>query len=46
MKIEIKVNGKRERREVPPSRTLLELVREDLGLTGTKAYCHSGICGA
>ena len=46
MKIELTVNGKRERREVPPSRTLLELVREDLGLTGTKAYCHSGICGA
>ena len=46
MRIELTVNGKREQREVPPSRTLLELVREDLGLTGTKAYCHSGVCGA
>ena len=46
MNIELTVNGRRERREVIPSRTLLELVREDLGLTGTKAYCHSGICGA
>ena len=46
MNIELTVNGRRERREVPPSRTLLELVRDDFGLTGTKAYCHSGICGA
>ena len=46
MKITISINGKREQREIEPSRTLLELVREDFGLTGTKAYCHSGICGA
>ena len=46
MKITSSINGKREQREIEPSRTLLELVREDFGLTGTKAYCHSGICGA
>ena len=46
MRIELSVNGKRERREVAPSRTLLELVRDDLGLTGTKVYCNSGVCGA
>ena len=46
MRIELTVNGKREGREVEPSRTLLELLREDLKLTGTKAYCYSGVCGA
>ncbi len=46
MQIELTVNGKRERRDVAPQRTLLELLREDLKLTGTKAYCYSGVCGA
>ena len=46
MKIELTLNGEPVRREVPPWRTLLELLRDDLGLTGTKGYCYSGICGA
>lgn len=31
---------------VEPDRTLLEVLREELGLTGTKAVCEMGDCGA
>lgn len=40
------VNGKRRRVRVEPHRTLLELLREDLGMTGTKHGCETGACGA
>ena len=44
--LELTVNGRRVRRELPGSRTLLELLREDLRLTGTNLACDTGDCGA
>ncbi|MDP8205292.1 MAG: (2Fe-2S)-binding protein [Candidatus Electryonea clarkiae] len=40
------VNGIKHEVAVEPRRTLLELIREDLGLTGTKKGCGIGDCGA
>ncbi len=40
------VNGARTALEIPSSRSLLEFVREDLGLKGTKEGCGEGECGA
>ncbi len=40
------VNDRRVAREVAGSRTLLQLLREDLGLTGTNLSCDTGDCGA
>ncbi len=36
----------REIQNVPPTRTLLQLIREDLHLCGTKEGCNEGDCGA
>jgi xanthine dehydrogenase small subunit len=36
----------REIENVPPTRTLLQLIREDLNLKGTKEGCNEGDCGA
>jgi carbon-monoxide dehydrogenase small subunit len=44
--LELTVNGRRVRRDVPGSRTLLELLRGDLRLTGTNLACDTGDCGA
>ncbi|MBM4398497.1 MAG: (2Fe-2S)-binding protein [Deltaproteobacteria bacterium] len=44
--ITIDVNGRSETCEVPPSRTLLQLLRDDLDLTGAKEGCNEGECGA
>ena len=45
MKIQLNVNGFRYEGEVEPRRTLLEFLREDLELTGTKEGCGLGECG-
>src|SRR3990172_2317501 len=44
--VTLKVNGLRHRLEVEPRITLLEVLREDLQLTGTKKGCDRGQCGA
>jgi carbon-monoxide dehydrogenase small subunit len=44
--IKITVNKKPYELDVMPYRTLLEVIREDLGLTGTKEGCGDGECGA
>ena len=46
MEIDLLVNGKREKVSVQPNATLLQLLREDLMLTGTKEGCGIGQCGA
>lgn len=48
MKIPIKitVNGDLYSLEVPPAMSLLDLLRDGLGLTGTKSGCNKGECGA
>ena len=40
------VNGAPRALEVPAHRLLLDVLREDLGLTGTKRGCAIGVCGA
>lgn len=44
--IEMTVNGRRRALEVAPHHTLLEVLRDDLELTGTKECCLVGECGA
>lgn len=44
--VALTVNGDRVRRLCPASRTLLDFLREDLGLTGSKHGCDVGDCGA
>lgn len=42
----LRVNGEDREVLVPVHKTLLEVLREDLGLTGTKHGCELGECGA
>jgi carbon-monoxide dehydrogenase small subunit len=44
--IRLTVNGTAHRLETEPERPLLEVLREDLGLTGTKYGCGEGQCRA
>ena len=44
--IELTINGKKRKVETTPSTRLLDLIRDDLHLTGTKEGCGKGECGA
>ena len=44
--IKLKVNGEEYEVAIYPHRTLLEVLREEIGLTGTKQACGLGVCGA
>ena len=46
MRVALTVNGSEHEVDVPPAITLVELLRERLGLTGTKVGCGRGECGA
>ena len=46
MLIKLNVNGTAREVDVPPMKRLLDTLREDLGLTGTKEGCGEGECGA
>jgi carbon-monoxide dehydrogenase small subunit len=46
LRIRVGVNGSTRELEIPPSRRLIDLLRDDLGLTGTKEGCGVGVCGA
>jgi aerobic-type carbon monoxide dehydrogenase small subunit (CoxS/CutS family) len=45
-KIRFKLNGKATEITTDPSQTLLSVLRNQLGLTGTKYGCGTGFCGA
>ena len=44
--LRLKINGQLHRLEVEPRVTLLDALRETIGLTGTKKGCNHGQCGA
>jgi xanthine dehydrogenase YagT iron-sulfur-binding subunit len=46
VKLSLTINGAKKRLTVDPRMTLLDLLRENLGLTGTKKGCDFGQCGA
>jgi xanthine dehydrogenase YagT iron-sulfur-binding subunit len=46
VEINLTINGRKERLQVEPRVTLLDLLRERLGLTGSKKGCDHGQCGA
>jgi len=44
--IQLVINGHATNVEAPPMKRLLDVLREDLGLTGTKEGCGEGECGS
>ncbi len=45
-RIKLTINGETRELEVPNRRTLVDCIRYDIGLTGTKEACSVGVCGA
>ncbi len=45
-RIRFMLNGEAVSREVPTHRLLLDLLRDEIGMTGTKEGCGTGDCGA
>jgi len=45
-KVRMRLNGKKVEVEIPTNRLLIDCLRYDLGLTGTKEGCSVGVCGA
>ena len=46
MKVRVVVNGISRELDAPPMKRVLDVIREDMGLTGTKEGCGEGECGA
>src|SRR5207302_1994818 len=46
LELTLSVNGAEHAMRVDPRRTLADVLREDLGLTGTHVGCEHGVCGA
>jgi aerobic carbon-monoxide dehydrogenase small subunit len=46
MEIALTVNGEARRASVEARKTLADVIRQDLGLTGTHVGCEHGVCGA
>ncbi|OXM73731.1 MULTISPECIES: 2Fe-2S iron-sulfur cluster-binding protein [Amycolatopsis] len=46
VEVSLRVNGSAQRLDVQPQVSLLDALREELGLTGTKKGCDQGACGA
>ena len=46
VEVELSVNGTKYQLKIEPWRTLVEVLREKLGLVGTKKSCNEGECGA
>lgn len=44
--VQIRVNGVLQEREVEARTTLVDFLRDELGLTGTHVGCEHGVCGA
>ncbi len=44
--VRFSVNGREHEVAVEPRRTLVDVLRDDLGLTGTHVGCEHGVCGA